>query len=323
MPEYKRTAAVNLMNSWVGKKEADGSYKEIIDIYNSYKGGMLYSWPWCACATSAVGIALGYQAIWPIEISCTRMIDVAKKLGIWVENDAHIPALGDLVLYDWEDNGVGDNLGNPDHVGMVTYVNKEAGYFVVTEGNCSDEVKKRTVSINGRYIRGFCAIKYTDSNNVGAVTQAQREPDKSVETIAREVISGLWGNGETRKKNLEAKGYDYATVQAQVNTILNGSAPTPTKASAKMPTESKVTATCKAYKFDKNLAGTYTTTEALYMRNDAGTNKKALVLIPKGVKVQCYGYYNEANKVVWPYIQVALDGVLYTGFSHSGYLKKV
>lgn len=44
-------------------------------------------------------------------------------------------------------------------------------------------------------------------------------------TLAKEVISGKWGNGETRKKKLEAAGYDYNTVQSTVNAILRGKVP--------------------------------------------------------------------------------------------------
>lgn len=47
-------------------------------------------------------------------------------------------------------------------------------------------------------------------------------PDVSVDTVAREVIAGKWGNGETRKKLLTEAGYDYNTVQAKVNALLSG-----------------------------------------------------------------------------------------------------
>ena len=43
---------------------------------------------------------------------------------------------------------------------------------------------------------------------------------KSITTIAKEVINGKWGNGEERKKKLEAAGYNYKTVQKKVNEIL-------------------------------------------------------------------------------------------------------
>lgn len=43
---------------------------------------------------------------------------------------------------------------------------------------------------------------------------------KSIDTIAREVIAGKWGNGEARKKKLTAAGYNYSTVQKRVNELL-------------------------------------------------------------------------------------------------------
>lgn len=49
---------------------------------------------------------------------------------------------------------MGDCTGAGDHIGIVTKVS--AGSFVVTEGNMSGgKVGKRTMAINGRYIRGF------------------------------------------------------------------------------------------------------------------------------------------------------------------------
>lgn len=47
-----------------------------------------------------------------------------------------------------------------------------------------------------------------------------REATKSVDEVAKEVINGVYGNGEVRRDNLAAAGYDYATVQARVNEIL-------------------------------------------------------------------------------------------------------
>lgn len=322
---YSRQKVVDLAESWVGKNEKDGTYKSIIDIYNTQKTfprgtKMQYGWAWCACTWSALAIKLGYTPVMPVEISCYYLIEAAKKMGCWQENDAYVPSPGDAILYDWEDNGVGDNKGNPDHVGTVTYVNKASGYMIVTEGNYSNSVKKRTISLNGRYIRGFITPKYTD-NSVSAPAQ---KPDKDITTIAREVIAGQWGTGAERKKALESKGYNYAEVQKKVNEIVNGSAVKPSTLTQPQtqPTSKKVTATCSAKKYDKSIAGTYVTTADLYMRNDAGTNMKALVVIPKNTEVKCYGYYNVSNGAKWYYIQVTIDGVQYTGFSHSGYLKR-
>ena len=44
---------------------------------------------------------------------------------------------------------------------------------------------------------------------------------KSIDTLAKEVIAGKWGNGEERKQKLTAAGYDYNTVQKRVNEMLS------------------------------------------------------------------------------------------------------
>ena len=324
-----RQAVVDLILSWEGKNEHDGSFKSIVDIYNSYKGvfprgiKMQYGWAWCACTWSAMAIKLGYTSIMPIEISCGHLVEAAKKMGCWKEADNFVAKPGDAVLYDWDDSGSGDNTGWPDHIGTIVEVNKTAGYFVVMEGNYNNAVKKRTLSINGRYIRGFITPAY-DENTVSAPAKV---PGKDVKTVAREVIAGTWGTGTARKKALEAAGYNYNEVQAMVNQILNGSATTTTTTSKPATTTTttaskSVTATCYATSFDKKIAGTYKTTADLYMRNDAGSNKKALCLIPKDTSVECYGYYTPFSGAKWYYIQAKVNGITYTGFSHSAYLKK-
>jgi len=44
---------------------------------------------------------------------------------------------------------------------------------------------------------------------------------KSNETIAQEVIQGLWGNGEDRRNRLISAGYNYQTIQDIVNSLMN------------------------------------------------------------------------------------------------------
>ena len=45
--------------------------------------------------------------------------------------------------------------------------------------------------------------------------------EKTLLTVAEEVIDGQWGNGEMRKKKLSEAGYDYVSVQALVNELIN------------------------------------------------------------------------------------------------------
>ena len=88
-----RQAVVNLVESWDGKKESNGSHKSIIDLYNDFfekicagkfpRGiRMRYDWAWCACTWSALAAALRYESIMPMEISCYYLIEAAKKNGM-------------------------------------------------------------------------------------------------------------------------------------------------------------------------------------------------------------------------------------------------
>ena len=75
-----------------------------------------------------------------------------------------------------------------------------------------------------------------------------------------------------------------------------------------------------AYSYDEKLAGTYVATTAdLKLRAGANTMYNVLASIPKGEKVQCYGYYTkESDDTVWLY--VVYKGQ--TGFASKRYLKQ-
>lgn len=154
---------VNLMKSWIGKKEADKTHQEIIDIYNAHRPlargyKVKYTDAWCATTVSAAAIKLGYTDIIPTECGCGQMIELFKKIGAWVENDAHVPSPGDIIFYDWGDSGKGDNTGWPEHVGVVEKVVDKK--ITVIEGNYNDSVQRRNISVNSKNIRGYAVPKY-------------------------------------------------------------------------------------------------------------------------------------------------------------------
>lgn len=154
---------VDQAKAWLGYNEKDGSHKKIIDVYNAHKPlargyKVKYTDAWCATFVSAVSIQLGYTGIMPNECSCPKMIELYKKLGAWVENENRTPNPGDILFYDWEDSGKGDNTGRSDHVGIVEKVS--GGKITVIEGNYKNAVTRRTLSVNGKYIRGYGVPKY-------------------------------------------------------------------------------------------------------------------------------------------------------------------
>ena len=68
------------------------------------------------------------------------------------------------------------------------------------------------------------AIQALVNQKLGAKSKPAAKPSapakKSIDTIAREVIAGKWGNGNTRKQKLTAAGYNYSEVQKRVNQLL-------------------------------------------------------------------------------------------------------
>ena len=154
---------VDQAKAWLGLKESDGSYKVILDTYNSqeklprnYKMGL--SDPWCVAFVTSVAVKLGYTDIVPPECSCTRMITLLKQLGAWEERDDVVPSPGWLIFYNWQAAATGDDTTDADHVGIVESVKN--GQISVIEGNYQDAVKRRTIPVNYRYIRGFGIPKY-------------------------------------------------------------------------------------------------------------------------------------------------------------------
>ena len=181
---YSRTKVVEQMKSWLGCSEADGSHKKIIDVYNSHtpraRGYKVkYTDEWCATTVSAVSIALGYTEIIPTECSCNNMIKLLQKLGAWDENDARVPLPGDIMFYDWDDKGTGDNSGRVDHVGIVEKV--VGNKVTIIEGNYKNGVNRRTLSVNGKYIRGYGVPKYDVDTN----TQPEKASDVKMKQIKR------------------------------------------------------------------------------------------------------------------------------------------
>ena len=62
--------------------------------------------------------------------------------------------------------------------------------------------------------------KAKSTTTTATPAKGTKSAKKSTTEIAKEVIAGKWGNGETRKQKLKAAGYDYNAVQAKVNELL-------------------------------------------------------------------------------------------------------
>ena len=162
-----RNELVNDAKSFLGAKQGSAKHKAIINTFNKVKPdgwAMTYSAAWCAAFASGIAIdTFGVnkaKKYFPLSANCGTIIRKAQNMKLWVESDAYVPEKGDWILYDWDDSGRGDNKGGPDHVGIVEKVS--GNKITVIEGNKGkpSQVGRRTLSVNGRYIRGFVIPNY-------------------------------------------------------------------------------------------------------------------------------------------------------------------
>lgn len=210
---------LDVARGWLGYSEANGKFKEILDVYNNHKPlarnyKIKTTDHWCDCFVSACAIKAGAVDIIGTEVGCERHIEIFKKKGIWIEDGSVKPQVGDIILFNWDDSNQ-PNDGAADHIG---YVEQQYGNTIICiEGNMDEKVGRRPINVGWGYIRGLARPKYAQAS-VPVATKPSTK--KSIDTIAREVIRGTWGSGAIRKTALIKAGYDYAKVQAKVNEIL-------------------------------------------------------------------------------------------------------
>lgn len=193
-----REKVVEIAEGWIGLNEKDKSFIEILNIYNGHRPlarsyAVKLSDHWCAATVSAVFIQAGLTDIAPTECSCAKMIELYKKIGRWEEKDNYVPEPGDVIMYDWEDDGVGDNTGAPNHVGIVASVS--GGMIRVIEGNYSERVAERKIKVNGKYIRGYCLPDYAsrakeEQEDEEVVTKGEIKIDGKKATVNRILKDG-------------------------------------------------------------------------------------------------------------------------------------
>lgn len=267
---HSRQAVISQVQKWLGSTKGSAGHLEILEIYNSQNPlprghKMTVNDAWCAATVTAAAIAAGCADIIPGECSCGKMIEKMKAMGIWEENDAYENLKpGDIVFFDWSDTGVGDDTTGHDHVGFVETVSPQTKVFTTIEGNYNGAVRRRSMRLNNRYIRGFGLPRYDEEE-----AEAPKTEEPKAETV------------KTDTTKLDSARYK-----------------------------------------DVNIAGTYQTMATINLRAGAGLSKKRITLIPKGNECKCYGFYSTVLGLKWYLIQTKINGVLYTGFCHSGYLKR-
>lgn len=147
---------------YLGITEGGMEHLQILRDYNRLadtEGGLprghkaVQSDDWCAIFAAGQAHALGLTDAYPMECSCSRIIEIAKNMGIWIESDGYIPAPGDWVLYAWKGQEGQENTLAPNHIGTIYHCDGEV--MLAVEGNKGDKVGTRALAVGDKRIRGF------------------------------------------------------------------------------------------------------------------------------------------------------------------------
>ena len=206
---------LSIARSYVGEQMYGSGHRRVVDTYNGqnplpvgYK--LKIDDDWCAAFVTAMSILSGNYALTGGECGVERFVrDVFQKKGIWLGKVR--PQAGDIIIFDWDANYWAD------HIGYVESVSGDTVYTIEGNSGSPSAVRRQSYTWNMWQIKGYARPKWDDASpaplSVGG---------KSIDTIAQEVLTGAWGNGDERRNRLTAAGYDYTEVQAKINAILNG-----------------------------------------------------------------------------------------------------
>lgn len=103
---------------------------------------------WCACFVSWCADQCGYieSGLVPKFAGCVDGANWFKSNGKW-QDRTYEPRVGDIIFFDWEDDGT------TDHVGIVEKC--ENGIVYTVEGNSGDACKQRQYPVGSSNIYGY------------------------------------------------------------------------------------------------------------------------------------------------------------------------
>lgn len=168
-----------------------------------------------ACIESAFGTSsLGYKYHNYFGMKCGSSWK-GKSVNLRTKEEYKVGQLttirDNFRVYDSIEEGV---KGYFDFISSKRYSNL---LIAVTPKQYLEYIKKDGYATSSTYVNTNmnCINKYDLTK-----WDWNKAEEKSIDDIAKEVIEGKWGSGETRKQKLTAAGYDYKTVQKRVNELL-------------------------------------------------------------------------------------------------------
>ena len=148
----------------IGRAFTSGGNQVIVEVALTQlgnEGGQPYwSWygfdgrvEWCACFVSWCAEQCGYidGGIIPKFSVCSDGVSWFSGNGQW-QDRSYEPSAGDIIFFDWENDGV------TDHVGIVEKC--ENGVVYTVEGNSGDACKQNQYSVGSGSIYGYGVPAY-------------------------------------------------------------------------------------------------------------------------------------------------------------------
>ena len=151
--EYSSSKALRIFTKELGRNEAKGQDDKYILWYNAENGTKFATTvAWCAISVSWANRRGGInESRYPNFSSCSASLKVFEKSGLVKNPKTYKPKSGDLIYFDWDQNGT------PEHVGMV--FSYDGKYVETIEGNSSDAVRHKKYLANSKYISKYVEIK--------------------------------------------------------------------------------------------------------------------------------------------------------------------
>lgn len=301
---------------------------------------------WCACFVhwcfyKAYGLSESQKLLLQkFFINCQEMYNIASAKGQIYDT----PEIGDVVLF------YTSSTSQYGHTGIVVNVSDNCKTFTTIEGNTSGG---STVVANGggvaekTYVLSTLPrVKFMRPNYNSTSDTVTSSPTNTVTYNKTKKWTGIVTADSLNIRTGAGIEYDLCSFSplkrnAEVEVCDSSIASDGSKwyyfnykgkfgfahskyISKKQKTVSSSTDTTKkvepAKSKDDKISGTYKTTSELNMRYKAGvlTSDNIVCVIPKGDKVQCYGYYTLVGGTKW---YLVTYGAI-TGFVSSQYLSK-
>lgn len=201
------TEIINVAKNEIGIIEkSTNNVKYNTDYYGGSVSGSQFDWCvvfiwWCFNKLNSTSIFCGGT-----KTAYVPYVDSYARINGYTAPKSDM-RMGDILIYDWDGDGDGDHIGICESV----------------SGNTITTIEGNTSGANGEGV-------YRKNRSKADVLTVYRPPyssalstnvsAKTIYDVAETVIRGDYGNGTSRKKNLEAKGYNYNNVQTIVNAML-------------------------------------------------------------------------------------------------------